>query len=251
MEDIYYKALKYCIETGQASVSMIQRRFPIGYIKSCKIIDWMEKRGFISNGKNKCDRLILISQEEYDNLKNVEDTMHDSVYTLDAKMEVLSSQFKFPVEIDKGTGYQVDMDNEKYSAELKSILKSAERVAKEYGVSYIASEHLVYAILNNECSAGNIMLSCEISLMHYNKYFKRILDKDFKYKGYTPRAKYFVEMAETYANDIEVEGTLVRTEHLLLAILTSSECMPIRIFKAMGVDIQHLAKTLEQALNLN
>ena len=52
-DDIRYKALKLCIEKGYASVSLIQRRFPIGYMQSCKTIDWMVEKGYIiSKGKN-------------------------------------------------------------------------------------------------------------------------------------------------------------------------------------------------------
>ena len=66
VDDDYIKALKCCIEENIASVSMLQRRFPIGYIKSCKIIDWMEKMKYISEARGNQPRKILITKEEFD-----------------------------------------------------------------------------------------------------------------------------------------------------------------------------------------
>lgn len=64
IDDIRYKALKFCAKKGYAAVSLIQRRFPIGYNQSCKIFDWMIAEGFIKNsGKNTCYK-VCISEEE-------------------------------------------------------------------------------------------------------------------------------------------------------------------------------------------
>jgi len=49
-DELRYKALKLIIDKGVASVSMFQRSFPIGYIRSCKLVDWMESKGYISAG---------------------------------------------------------------------------------------------------------------------------------------------------------------------------------------------------------
>ena len=62
------KALQFCIEQGEASVSMIQRRFPVGYVRACKIIDWMEEMNFITSVQGAKPRKIVITQDEFDML---------------------------------------------------------------------------------------------------------------------------------------------------------------------------------------
>lgn len=59
------KALKLCIQKGEASVSLVQRNFPIGYIMSCKVIDWMESMGYISEALGNKPRKVLITAERF------------------------------------------------------------------------------------------------------------------------------------------------------------------------------------------
>ncbi len=67
IDDTFIKALKYCVFSNAASVSMIQRRFPIGYIKACKIVDWMENMNYITKSEGSKPRKVLLSQEEFFN----------------------------------------------------------------------------------------------------------------------------------------------------------------------------------------
>ena len=59
------KALKLCMQSNNASVSFLQRTLPIGYIKACKLIDWMEEQGYISKADGPHPRKILITEAEY------------------------------------------------------------------------------------------------------------------------------------------------------------------------------------------
>ncbi|MDE6690391.1 MAG: hypothetical protein K2K04_00315 [Clostridia bacterium] len=63
-------ALKVCIERNYASVSLLQRIFPIGYIRACELIDWMEERGFIAPSADGKPHEVLITPEEFDILFN-------------------------------------------------------------------------------------------------------------------------------------------------------------------------------------
>ena len=67
IDDTYIKALFYCVTSNQASVSMIQRRFPVGYIKACKIIDWMENMNYVTQSEGSKPRKVLLSKDEFIN----------------------------------------------------------------------------------------------------------------------------------------------------------------------------------------
>ena len=68
IDDTFIKALQYCVTSNQASVSMIQRRFPVGYIKACKIIDWMENMNYITQSEGSKPRKVLLTKEEFINI---------------------------------------------------------------------------------------------------------------------------------------------------------------------------------------
>lgn len=62
-------AIESIVEIGQASTSFIQRRFKIGYARAGKIIDQMEKRGIVSGYSGSKPREVLISKDEWNELK--------------------------------------------------------------------------------------------------------------------------------------------------------------------------------------
>ncbi len=70
---LYLKCLKYCIEFGVASTTMIQKKFGIGYSKACKIIDWMECKHYISEFAGNKPRDILLSMDDFISIYGVSD----------------------------------------------------------------------------------------------------------------------------------------------------------------------------------
>lgn len=67
IDDTFIKALKFCVSSNMASVSGIQRRFPVGYIKACKIIDWMENMNYITPSEGSKPRKVLMTKDEFIN----------------------------------------------------------------------------------------------------------------------------------------------------------------------------------------
>ena len=67
-DELRIRATRLCIRKNSASVSLLQRSFPIGYVKACKIIDWMEEKGYISAANGPFPREILITEAELDNI---------------------------------------------------------------------------------------------------------------------------------------------------------------------------------------
>ena len=57
------------METGQASVSMLQRRLKLGYSRAARIVDEMETRGIVGAFEGSKPRQILITKEQWQELK--------------------------------------------------------------------------------------------------------------------------------------------------------------------------------------
>ena len=62
-------AIDVVMETGQASVSMLQRRLKLGYPRAARIVDEMETRGIVGPVEGSKPRQILITKEQWLALK--------------------------------------------------------------------------------------------------------------------------------------------------------------------------------------
>lgn len=66
MEDDFYDAAwELVCRTQQASVSMLQRRFKVGYARAGRLIDMLEMEGIVSPPDGNKTRRVLMSHEEY------------------------------------------------------------------------------------------------------------------------------------------------------------------------------------------
>ena len=68
MDPLLPQVLKVSIETGQASTTMIRRKFAIGYPRAARIIDQMEAAGYISSGDGVKGRTVYTTMEEYNEI---------------------------------------------------------------------------------------------------------------------------------------------------------------------------------------
>lgn len=64
-DELLKEAIDMVLKAEQASVSMMQRRFRIGYNRAARMIDSMEARGIISHADGSRPRTVLITEEEY------------------------------------------------------------------------------------------------------------------------------------------------------------------------------------------
>ncbi len=58
-------AVDVILETGQASVSMLQRRLKLGYARAARIVDEMEEKGIVGPFQGSKPRAILITKEQW------------------------------------------------------------------------------------------------------------------------------------------------------------------------------------------
>ncbi|REJ09568.1 DNA translocase FtsK [Halobacillus trueperi] len=62
-DDLYPEAVQMVIEMQSASVSMIQRRFRVGYTRAARLIDAMEDNGIVGPYEGSKPRAVLVSQQ--------------------------------------------------------------------------------------------------------------------------------------------------------------------------------------------
>lgn len=62
---LYQEAVSVVMQTGQASVSMLQRRLGVGYTRAARLIDMMEEDGIVGPYQGSKPREILLDREEY------------------------------------------------------------------------------------------------------------------------------------------------------------------------------------------
>ncbi len=70
-------AVDVILETGQASVSMLQRRLKLGYARAARIVDEMEERGIVGPFQGSKPRVILVTKEQWAAMKSGQNTQMD------------------------------------------------------------------------------------------------------------------------------------------------------------------------------
>jgi S-DNA-T family DNA segregation ATPase FtsK/SpoIIIE len=68
-DEVYGEAVRLVLETKQASVSVLQRRLGLGYVRAARLIDMMESEGIVGPYQGSKPRDLLTTLEEY-NKKN-------------------------------------------------------------------------------------------------------------------------------------------------------------------------------------
>ena len=66
-DKLFVEALRHVINTGSASISMLQRRFSVGYSKAGALVDQMDRLGYVSPFDGSRARQVLITKEEFEN----------------------------------------------------------------------------------------------------------------------------------------------------------------------------------------
>lgn len=69
-DELFPEAVKVLLDSGQASISFLQRRLRIGYARAARLIDMMEARGMVSGQDGSKARNILINAEDYHKIFN-------------------------------------------------------------------------------------------------------------------------------------------------------------------------------------
>ena len=64
-DPMLHEAIDVVVETGMASVSMLQRRLKLGYSRAARLVDQMEEKGVVGPFEGSKPRKVLLSKEEW------------------------------------------------------------------------------------------------------------------------------------------------------------------------------------------
>ena len=67
-EKLCIRALQIVVERKSASISMLQRKLSIGYRRAGEVLEWMEKKGYVSAYSGAKPREVFITKEEFEKL---------------------------------------------------------------------------------------------------------------------------------------------------------------------------------------
>lgn len=68
-DDLLPDCIEMVVRAGQASVSMLQRRFRLGYNRAARIMDMMESRGIVGPADGSKPRTVIMTEAELDRMK--------------------------------------------------------------------------------------------------------------------------------------------------------------------------------------
>ncbi|MBO7187467.1 MAG: ATP-dependent Clp protease ATP-binding subunit [Clostridia bacterium] len=143
------------------------------------------------------------------------------------------------------------MNLDRYSHELKEILKGAEQLAVRYKQSYIGTEHILVALVRLENTMKRLLQSngvgnSAISGDRILYMFTKTIVADRRTKGLTANAKYLLERAEFIAT--KCKKMHVGTDHLLYGLISEPEFTGTRLLNALSVDIEKLKGILAERI---
>jgi S-DNA-T family DNA segregation ATPase FtsK/SpoIIIE len=69
-DDLFDEAVRFVVQSGQASTSMLQRRFRIGFSRAGRLVDMMERDGIVGPADGSKPREILVASDYYEQVDN-------------------------------------------------------------------------------------------------------------------------------------------------------------------------------------
>ena len=78
-DELIDQATEVVVETGMASVSMLQRRLKLGYARAARLVDQLEDKGIVGPFEGSKPRQVLITKEQWQELKYRQGTVVSGV----------------------------------------------------------------------------------------------------------------------------------------------------------------------------
>ena len=131
--------------------------------------------------------------------------------------------------------------NDKFTQSAKNVLENTLNIARNFGHTYVGSEHLLLGILmEKNCGAAKILENRGIMFENVRAQVMSISGMGEKVNTapaeMTPRTKSIIAASLYEAQSLF--HNYIGTEHILMALLQESECVAIKILNAEGANIE-------------
>ena len=131
-----------------------------------------------------------------------------------------------------------------YTLSAKNALTRAKQTAERLKHGFIGSEHILCGLIEEEGSvASKVLKNARIELSNIESLIDQYVSDSAVVKTaekgtYTPAAKAILEQSELVAE--QLESDTIGTEHILIAMLKTQDCVATRILNTLGVNVQRL-----------
>ena len=127
-----------------------------------------------------------------------------------------------------------------FTEKAEKALNCAVKIAEGFGHTYIGTEHMLRALIDDNLSCSFALLSkCGVSKEKIEAAIKDYSGTGTKSrlsaKDMTPRCRKIIEGA--YRNSIKYSSVKIGTEHLLLALTEEKDSVAVKILDFIGIDI--------------
>ena len=134
--------------------------------------------------------------------------------------------------------------NSRFTQSAQNSLNYALDFAREFGHTYIGSEHILLGLMTETDGAAFRLLDSKgASVESIKETVKEISGSNAKTNvsaaDMTPRTKKIIESSAYQA--MRLGQNYIGTEHILLGLLGESDCVAVRILASQGVNINELA----------
>ena len=141
-----------------------------------------------------------------------------------------------------------------FSDNIEKVIKNASKIALRFGSNLIGSEHILYGLTAvSDCLASEILAEEGVTESAMFNFFEENSDGDIIFSNeveLTPRTKDLFRIAQEIA--LQMNHSFLGTEHLLLALLSSSGSVAYRILQGpFDIDIEALRGKVIRALQAN
>ncbi len=140
----------------------------------------------------------------------------------------------------------------KFTKSGEKVLELANEIAFDFGHNYIGTEHILYALCEEENGVASKVLETQGILA------EDVLDKidelvggssneNTVVLGFTPRTKKVIENA--YLEAKKLDSDYIGTEHILIGIMKESDSIAIRILLDLGINTEEVYNDIANTLN--
>ncbi len=136
----------------------------------------------------------------------------------------------------------------RFTQKAQNVLNRALESAKEFGHTYIGSEHLLLALSEeNDSIASRILNSNGIKTEIIKKQIvewvgigipSMLIPSDM-----TPKVKSIIE--DSYALSLRNSSHYIGTEHILSSLLNQNDCIALRIIELSGINLEKIKKEIK------